>query len=162
MAHKIFVISDTHFGHNNIIKYCNRPFETVDAMDQAMIANWNKVVGPDDYVIHCGDFCLGNADKVKEITSQLNGHKILVRGNHDHGTNTKYKEVGFEQVYGEKVIIDFGGKIGTICFSHHKQDTPYLNLYGHVHDKPEDDDTHKCVCVELWNYTPILLDDLIK
>lgn len=161
MDGKIFVISDTHFNHKNIIEYCNRPFKDVEEMNAAMIENWNRVVGPDDYVIHCGDFSLGRIDDTKEIVSQLNGHKILVRGNHDHNTVSQYKGAGFESVFGEKVVFDIKGK--KICFSHHKnEDTPYLNLYGHVHNKPEDDENHICVCVEVHNYTPVLLDDLIK
>ena len=160
MNGRVFVISDTHFNHTNIIKYCNRPFSSVEEMNNTIIDNWNKVVKPEDYVIHCGDFCLGKIEVLKDIVHKLNGHKILVKGNHDHNTNTQYKDAGFEQVYGEKVIFSIKGR--NICFSHHKQDTPYLNLYGHVHDKPEDDDTHICVCVELHNYTPVLLDNLIK
>lgn len=161
MKDKIFVISDTHFYHKNIIEYCNRPFGTVEEMNNTMIENWNKVVGPEDYVIHCGDFALGRIDDIKEIVSKLNGHKILVRGNHDHNTVTQYKSAGFEHVFGEKVVFRINDK--EICFSHHRNDdTPYLNLYGHVHDKPNDDETHICVCVENHNYTPVLLDDLIK
>lgn len=162
---KIFVISDTHFNHTNIIKYCNRPFETVEEMNKTIVDNWNSVVSDNDYVYCLGDFCLGGKEIIKDFCSQLKGHKILVKGNHDHGTNTTYKEAGFEQVYGENLIVRFDHLDKTIHFSHHRkaeEETHYLNLYGHVHDKPSDDETHKCVCVELWNYTPVLLDELIK
>ena len=86
---RLFVISDTHFCHANIIKYCNRPFENADLMNKVLIENWNNVVNKDDVVLHLGDITAG-AGKLKdqrtqEIISQLNGKKIFVRGNHDNG-----------------------------------------------------------------------------
>lgn len=161
---KIFVISDTHLNHTNIIKYCNRPFASVEEMNKAIIDNWNNTVGPDDYVYMLGDFCLGGVETVKELCSQLNGHKILIKGNHDHCSNKVYREAGFETVVKEELIVKFDHLDTTIHFSHHRkpeEETHYLNLYGHVHDKPSDDEMHKCVCVELINYTPVLLDTLI-
>lgn len=161
----IYVCSDLHFNHTNIIKYCNRPYETTEEMNQKLIENWNSVVGEDDTVFCLGDFCLGGKDDIIHFGKQLNGKKFLILGNHDHGTKTTYKDAGFQQVYGEQAIIKFESLGQTIHFSHHRvpdEDTHYLNLYGHQHDKPTDDDRHKCVCVELWNYKPVLLDELIK
>jgi len=161
---KIFVISDTHFNHKNIIEYCNRPFENVESMNNALIENWNSVVGPEDTVFCLGDFVLGSKEDIISIGQQLNGHKILILGNHDRGTRISYKEAGFEQIYGEKVIMNFE-QYGTIHFSHHRvpnEDTHYINLYGHQHDKPNDDEHHRCVSVELIDYKPILVEEAIK
>ncbi len=74
----IFVTADSHLGHENIIKFCNRPFETVAEMDQVLIDNWNKVVGPDNDVYHLSDFTLGAAFVARQYFRQLNGRiKVL-------------------------------------------------------------------------------------
>ena len=87
---KYFVIADTHFSHDNIIKYCNRPFKDIDHMNSALIKKWNTAVSKRDYVFVLGDFSLGNAELTKVIVSQLNGYKILVKGNHDKLPNDLY------------------------------------------------------------------------
>ena len=77
----VFVIADTHFGHANIIKYCNRPF-----------------IKSDDTVFHLGDVGIGSQDYMKSIVSQLNGHKHLICGNHDTYSDEFYRDCGFETV----------------------------------------------------------------
>lgn len=79
----IWFSSDTHFGHENIIKYCDRPFKNVDHMNEVIIDNWNSVVSPGDTVYHLGDVALGQIDKSLACVSRLNGYKILILGNHD-------------------------------------------------------------------------------
>lgn len=74
--------SDWHFGHRNVINYCNRPYADVDTMTKAMIKIWNDTVKPDDIVYFIGDFSL-NPKWSKVITPQLNGRKIMIPGNHD-------------------------------------------------------------------------------
>lgn len=80
---KVFFTSDTHFNHTNIIQYCQRPFKSTDEMNEAMIDNWNSVVGEDDTVFHLGDFCLGGAEEWNKILNRLNGRIYLILGNHD-------------------------------------------------------------------------------
>lgn len=75
--------SDTHFGHARIIELSNRRFGSVDEMNEALVDNWNSVVKPEDTVYHLGDFNLGKFDESIEYAGLLNGHKILVTGNHD-------------------------------------------------------------------------------
>jgi calcineurin-like phosphoesterase family protein len=68
---KTFVIADTHFGHENIIKYESRPFKNTEEMNQALIKNWNSVVGEKDIVYFLGDFALCSKEKIIEIGQQL-------------------------------------------------------------------------------------------
>jgi len=79
---KRWFTSDTHYGHRNVIKYCNRPYKDIDEMHAAMIEQWNKQVAPTDHVYHLGDFSL-NPKWSKLIVPMLNGTKELISGNHD-------------------------------------------------------------------------------
>jgi calcineurin-like phosphoesterase family protein len=83
--------SDTHFCHKNIIRLCDRPFADVDEMNEAIIANWNAVVAPEDTVYHLGDVALGQWVEWDSILTRLNGRKAIVVGNHDR-IFTKEKE----------------------------------------------------------------------
>lgn len=132
---KVAVTSDSHLYHNNIIEYCDRPFDTIDEMHDRIIKDWNSVVMPDDIIIHLGDYvCGGSFDQIKEITDQLNGYKILIMGNHDRRSKTWFKNVGFDRIF------KYRWSIGMYCFSHAPQTHLYLNsknvrynLHGHSH-----------------------------
>ena len=86
-------------GHANIIKYCNRPFETVERMNKEMIKKWNSVVKEGDKIYHLGDFIFGKKDIAAEIISRLNGNIYLIKGNHDHMKNQWYRDAGIKEVY---------------------------------------------------------------
>ena len=88
MNQKVFIISDTHFSHKNILKYESRPFDDVDHMDSEMIRRWNSVVSPNDLVFHLGDVIIAGAKRAEYILPQLNGRKILIEGNHDAFSKT--------------------------------------------------------------------------
>lgn len=76
--------SDIHFGHDNVIGFCNRPFKDKEEMKEVIIANHNKLVKPEDLVVHVGDmFFCHSAEEMAETLKRMNGRKILVRGNHD-------------------------------------------------------------------------------
>lgn len=79
----IWFTADTHFGHANIIKYCNRPFENAHENDEILTANWNSVVQPDDRIYHLGDFGFGSKGYMNKILNRLMGQKFFIRGNHD-------------------------------------------------------------------------------
>lgn len=130
---KIFFVSDTHWWHTNIIKYCNRPFDTVEEMNEKLISNWNSVVNKEDTVFHLGDFAFCGPTKAKVILEQLNGNIILVKGNHDYDSILKL----FNKVY-DQLIIKIGEEL--IYLNHF----PFLTyagayrenvyqLFGHVH-----------------------------
>ena len=80
---RTFFTADTHFFHGNIIKYCDRPFAHADEMNEAIITNWNAMVGPQDQVFHLGDFAFCPPDKAANIARRLHGTKYLILGNHD-------------------------------------------------------------------------------
>ena len=105
-AKHIWVTSDTHFNHANIIKYCNRPFSSVEEMNEPIIANWNKVVSQGDTVYHLGDFALGNKSLIPDFLERLNGHISFIMGNHDNLDIMKSFETPFrcETVSWEDVI----------------------------------------------------------
>ena len=84
---KLFFTSDTHYGHKNIIRFPNRPFSSVEEMDEAMIERWNAKVGVGDVVYHLGDFSFHNREKTKEIVSRLKGEIAFLWGNHDRVMN---------------------------------------------------------------------------
>lgn len=79
----IYFTSDLHFGHKNILKHDNRPFHTIEEMDETIIERWNKTVANDDVVYVLGDISWYDEDKTYDIYGGLNGNKILVTGNHD-------------------------------------------------------------------------------
>jgi len=97
-----FFTSDHHFFHKNVLIYCNRPYNSVEEMNEQLIRKWNDVVKEDDDVYHLGDFSL--SAKALHVVRQLNGRKILIPGNHDlcfpahkgyEKKKVKYLEAGF-------------------------------------------------------------------
>ena len=158
---KIFITSDTHFNHSNIIKYCNRPFTDIKKMNEEIIKRWNSVVSNDDIVYHLGDFGFGSFEELKDIFDKLNGKKYLIMGNHDYklGKNF-YKEIGFLEVYRKECILD------NFILTHHPKEVydNKINLYGHIHDKPLnpvfDNKKHFCVCLDRTDFYPIELDSV--
>ena len=81
-AKNVYFTSDTHFGHSNIMRFCQRPFSDVTDMNNCLIENWNNKVGKDDIIFHLGDFAMGGSNLWNGILERLNGHKILILGNH--------------------------------------------------------------------------------
>ena len=155
---KIFLIGDCHFGHRNIIKYCNRPFDNVEEMTEGLIKNWNSVVGKNDIVYVVGDFALCGKQKIIEIGKRLNGRKRLILGNHDSASIATYREAGFEFVYNHSIVLDDFFIVSHVPLVGISENAPFANIFAHVHDDP----TYKdfscrsfCVSAERINYTPV-------
>lgn len=167
---RIFLTSDLHLGHRNIIGYCNRPYFDVEEMNRELIANWNRTVSDNDRVFFLGDFALGSKDDVIRFGKQLNGRKVMIYGNHDHQKEAVYYEAGFEHVSKWPIVIQnryllshapmFDARAGGINIG------ALINIYGHIHDKIEQGltiaETSACVCVERWDYKPVELSVIDK
>lgn len=166
---RIFLTSDLHLGHVNIIRCCNRPYKNVTEMNEDLIRKWNETVTESDRVYFLGDFALGNKEDIIHFGQRLNGRKVIVYGNHDHGNPNTYYQAGFEYVSKWPIVIQ-----GKYILTHAPiwsnpmfADTGGLiNIYGHVHDKvPEGErvtENSACVCVEQWNYKPVSLSAIEK
>lgn len=168
----MFFTSDTHFNHRNIIKYCNRPWNSgkdangelvvadtdVEAMNEAMIAAWNSTVPADATVWHLGDFALGDRSKIPNIVSRLNGKINLVLGNHDHRNVRKLLDAGFNAVYDHPVVLNKYVILTHEPLEFLNANCPFFQIFGHVHDSEHYKTWSKsgaCVCVERHEYKPV-------
>lgn len=127
--------SDTHFNHEGIIRYCARPFSSVEEMNESMIARWNAAVSPRDTIYLLGDFGFKGSQTLEGIFRRLNGHKHLVIGNHDE-RNPEVGRLPWE-TQGSLRTIKWGGRRAEAC--HYALETwkgahrGALMLHGHSH-----------------------------
>ena len=132
----IYFISDTHFNHLNIIKYCNRPFNNVEEMNEAIIKNWNNIVSNEDTIYHLGDFALGTKESIIDIVNRLNGKKYLIRGNHDKWGVSTYESFGFIVLKNAPIKIDeYKLMLSHIPIPDSQIPNGFVNIHGHIHDK---------------------------
>ena len=169
----VFFTSDTHFGHKNIIKYCNRPYTNIDEMNLALVHNWNSVVKADDIVFHLGDFAFMKEEKkVLDLIWSLNGHIYLVPGNHDHIENFKFPSLAnkfnFMSQLSEVDIKVEDEKLRFVLCHYamrvwNKSHYGAIQLYGHSHGTLPDDPKSRSmdVGVDCHGYTPIHIDDVL-
>lgn len=159
---KKWFISDTHFSHTNIIKYTGRPFETVEDMNRCLINNWNDCIHADDQVFFLGDFGLGHVEHLHSICSQLKGHKICIRGNHDRNASYMMR-VGFNTVL-ESAFLKIGQHTVELIHIPSNEKPTHFQLHGHVHEKrPSKIISNQLnLCVEVWNYKPIAEKTLLS
>ena len=87
MPSNTFFTADLHLGHTNVIKYCNRPFQTVEEMNEKLIENWNERISDKDEIYVIGDFAFMGTKQTEEVLKRLKGRKYLLRGNHDKNLN---------------------------------------------------------------------------
>lgn len=153
--------ADTHFGHANIINYCNRPFASVEEMDEVMIERWNERVKPNDVVWHLGDFAFYKSyDKLKEIFDRLNGVKMLIVGNHDYSNTLELDWYEFNPMQ----TVMFGKQSIVLCHYAmrvwHSSHRGALHLYGHSHGTLEADNQSLDVGVDCWDFCPVNIDEI--
>lgn len=138
---QVWFCSDPHYYHKNIIKYCNRPFDNIDSMNETLINNWNGCVNEHDVIFCLGDFCFGNTKKWQDILSKLNGKKYLILGNHDEESFKEDFLCNFEVVcYGMHIYVDgqsiYLSHYPFLCFpGSYNNNKPTWQLFGHVHSK---------------------------
>jgi calcineurin-like phosphoesterase family protein len=175
MTKNIWVVSDTHFNHANILRFTDsntgeliRPgFADVTEMNEVMIQNWNGVVRPGDKVYHLGDVFFGDRDYFKRMWPRLMGSKRLIVGNHD---DVPFLSSGgfFQKVQMWRIFAEFNILMSHVplhesgLYRGKNRDTPMLNVHGHIHQNKSPKGPYHCVCVEQTNYTPVHIEDLAK
>lgn len=171
MSRDIWLISDTHWNHANILKFkddqgnLTRPeFSSAKEMNDFMLEKWNEAIKPSDKVWHFGDVFFGSFEEYEKIHNQLNGHKRLLLGNHDNDSRL-FKMFQKVQVIRRFDEFDFVGShipMHTFsCFNHRKNST-LVNVHGHVHTNDVPDIGYVNISCERTGYAPIHLDDVIK
>ena len=178
----VFLVSDTHFGHNGVCHFMRsdgetklRPWDTAAEMDEEMVRRWNDTVRPNDKVYHLGDVVINR--KALGIMRRLNGDKVLIRGNHDIFRDDEYRQ-HFRELRAYHVM---NGMILSHIPVHEASLGRFgVNIHGHLHSnrvvKPrgidaktgatlysdEIDPRYHCVCVEQTDFAPILFEDVVK
>jgi len=152
---KIWITSDHHFFHGNIIKYCDRPFSNWEEMNNKMIELWNNKVSKNDLVIHLGDFSFGDKNKIVSVRNKLNGTIILVRGSHDWKIDSS---MGF-------IIVEGRLLIHNLILTHEpleKESIPegFVNIHGHIHHRDSFNGIN--LSVEKTNFEPVELNSILK
>ena len=168
---KIFVTSDTHFYHTNILKYENRPFKDINDMNNKMIESWNETVSNKDEVYILGDFSFGNEEETIKLLNKLNGKKYLINGNHDYVVKNKDVRDKFEWVkdyfvlkHNKMKFVMFHYPIQVWDCRHHGS----IHLYGHIHSNlgnhsmEYDIPNSYNVGVDVNGFKPVLIEDIIE
>ena len=162
----IYFTADTHFNHINIIKYCKRPFNTVEEMNEVLVNNWNKVIKSEDVIYHLGDFGFGILSELKPIYDKLNGHKRIILGSHDD-ESIMLKLFGYAKYFEGYRQIKWHKELFVMCHyamrkwpkSHYGS----IHLFGHSHGKLENPEPNSMdVGVDCNNFKPISIEQVIE
>ena len=175
-------IADWHYGHANSLRFDNRPFMSVEEMNQQLVQRWNAVVEPGDLTYILGDMFWCKQDEAMQVLDQLNGTKILIKGNHDRCNDGKFTKK-FAKITEYLEVDDNGHKIVLChypipCFKNHFYG--WYHFYGHVHTSFEYNmmEHIKCEMSELYDkpcnmfnvgamipvmdYTPRTFEEILK
>ena len=170
-----YLVSDTHFNHQKIATYCDRP----ENFTELIVKRWTEQVRPEDLIIHLGDVAIGKKGECEAILKALPGRKVLIRGNHDRQwSNTRWMQAGFDFACDSMLFRN--------CWLTHEPANALptgasLNLHGHLHNiwhgfHPDDPkledpgflpfeglkhDWQRLFAVEYTNYRPVNFDDFV-
>jgi calcineurin-like phosphoesterase family protein len=155
-----WIISDTHFFHANIGRYCDRP----DGWQEKIIENWNRLIHPEEVVFHVGDLALGKKENLEGLAALLNGRLYLMRGNHDRRGIVHYHQMEITLVPDPYRMNHPSGL--QLIFSHRPilpLEPDVLNLHGHIHNNPAPElgPRHINLCVEVRDYRPWWLGEIL-
>ena len=160
-----WIISDTHFYHENIGRYCSRP----ENWQELIIKNWNDRVAPGEIVLHLGDFALGKKSHFELLTGILNGRLLLIQGNHDRLSQSFCEAHGVTLIK-DAIQIELEDRVKLI-FSHRPivpLEDGWINLHGHIHNVPPPSEGsnlgpyHINMRVEVREYRPWRLREIIE
>lgn len=166
----IYFTSDTHFYHDNILKYEHRPFKDINDMNQQIITNWNIRVRSKDQIYILGDFSFGNKEQTLKLLNKLNGQKFLIKGNHDH--ILKEAEVRNKFTWVKDYYVLKHNNIKFVLFHYPIQvwDCRHhgaIHLYGHIHSNLGNHSMEYNipnsynVGVDVNNFIPIELNEIL-
>ncbi len=154
-----FFTGDQHFFHRNIVQYCDRPFGSVEEMNEAIIKRHNEVVKDTDRVIHLGDFTLvKNSTEIFHIIKRLKGDHTFLEGSHDIWLKNK----NYNQIWEKKINDHY-----VVCCHYSMRVWPRSHynswqLYGHSHGRLEPVGKQWDVGVDNNNFYPISYDQLVE
>jgi calcineurin-like phosphoesterase family protein len=159
----IYFTSDTHFGHGGALGLYRRPFASVAAMNEALLARWNETVGPEDTVWHLGDFAIRQRPPVvADLLARLNGRKHLVAGNNDPPATRGLAVWESVQSYLE---IEADGVGMVLCHypfrSWRGMGKGWVNLHGHSHGRLKPLPRQFDVGVDVWSFRPVTLSEIL-
>jgi len=152
-----FFTSDEHYGHAGILKYCDRPFDTIEEHDAELIRRHNLVVSKNDIVVHAGDFCWCNTYKdAQKYISNLNGNHIFIVGSHDHWLPNSAKYMWRKTIDGQFIVVcHYAMRVWER--SHYNS----WHLYGHSHGKLEPNFGKSVdIGVDCWGFRPVSFEEI--
>jgi calcineurin-like phosphoesterase family protein len=166
----IWFTADHHFGHKKVIEFSNRPFNSVEEMDEEMIKRWNEKVDIDDEVYHLGDVGLLSSGKLRKILDRLNGKIYLIKGNHESSALDCSSRFEWIKDYYELTVSDadaYNSERFIVLFHYamrvwNASHYGTWHLYGHSHGELADDPTLLSfdVGVDCHNFYPLSYEEV--
>ena len=153
--------ADTHFGHKNIIRSCDRPFDTIEEHDAHLIDMWNAVVRKGDDVYHLGDFSYrAGVEHAERILKKLNGRVHLIKGNHDRPAVLQLPWASVQDFL--EIKLD-GQRISLFHYGMRTWPAQWhgsIQLYGHSHTRLPGNSRSLDVGVDAWSYMPTNIEQI--